>query len=323
VAQAVNPSGLRVAPGGARTGHLVAYLALAFTLMVLDHRGRYVESVHHAAQSLAGPVYRLASAPSELAQAVADNFSERRTLARENQELREQLLLLQARLTRLDATQDENARLSRLLDARERLGLSAQLAHLIDVSLDPFRQRVLIDRGADDGVHEGQAVMDERGVLGQVRSVEAGRAELVLITDASHALPVRVARTGLRSIALGTGAGEELRLPYIPYSADVREGDTLVTSGMGGRFPPGLMVGTIHSVKQGDVGTFAVALARPSADLAHARLVLLLRETREPLDFGDGTRAEWQGPPEQLSNAAAGAGAAPPASSAAPAEPPK
>jgi hypothetical protein len=85
----------------------------------------------------------------------------------------------------------------------------------------------------------------------------------VLITDASHALPVRVARTGLRTIALGTGEGEELRLPYIPYSADVREGDVLVTSGMGGRFPPGLAVATIRSVKQGDVGTFAVALARP------------------------------------------------------------
>ena len=313
---AVNNPGLRIAPGGASTAQLVAYLALAFTLMVADHRGRYVQAVHHAAQSLAGPVYRLAAAPSELARGVADNFSERRTLARENRELREQLLLAQARLTRLDATQDENARLSRLLDARERLGLNAQLAHLIDVTLDPFRQRVLIDRGGDDGVHEGQAVMDDRGVLGQVRTVDATRAEVVLITDASHALPVRVARTGLRSIALGTGAGEELRLPYIPYSADVREGDTLVTSGMGGRFPPGLAVGTIHSVKQGDVGTFAVALARPSADLAHARLVLLLRETREPLELADGTRVEWQGPPEQLSSA--GAGAAPAA--AAPAE---
>jgi rod shape-determining protein MreC len=246
---------------------------------------------------------------------VADNFSERRTLALENHELREQVLLLQARLARLDAAQDENARLSRLLDARERLGLSAQLAHLIDVTLDPFRQRVLIDRGAAEGVHEGQAVMDERGVLGQVRSVEDERAEVVLITDASHALPVRIARTGLRTIALGTGEGEVLRLPYIPYSADVREGDSLVTSGMGGRFPPGLAVGTIRSVKQGDVGTFAVALAAPSADLAHARLVLLLRETRQVLDFADGTRAEWQGPPEQLSKAVAGA---PAASAAAP-----
>ena len=304
MAQAVNHSGLRAAPGGARTGHLVGYLALAFTLMVADHRGRYVESVHHAAQALAGPVYRIAAAPSEIAQGVAENLSERRTLARENRELREQLLMLQARLSRLDATQDENARLSRLLDARERIGLSAQLAHLIDVTLDPFRQRVLIDRGADDGVHEGQAVMDERGVLGQVRTLEAGRAEVVLITDASHALPVRVARTGLRTIALGTGAGEELRLPYIPYSADVREGDTLITSGMGGRFPPGLAVGTIHSVKQGDVGTFAVALARPSADLSHASLVLLLRETRDTLEFADGARAEWQGPPVRLSGSA-------------------
>jgi rod shape-determining protein MreC len=274
--------------------------------MVADQRGGYVEAVHHAAQSLAGPLYDIAAAPSEIARGVAENFSERRTLARENRELREQLLLLQARLTRLDATQDENTRLSRLLDARERVGLSAQLAHLIDVTLDPFRQRVLIDRGSDDGVHEGQAVMDERGVLGQVRSVEAGRAELVLITDASHALPVRVARTGLRTIALGTGEGEELRLPYIPYSADVREGDVLVTSGMGGRFPPGLAVASIRSVKQGDVGTFAVALARPSADLAHARLVLLLRETREALEFPDGERAEWQGPPEQLSNTGTG-----------------
>lgn len=310
MAQAVNPATLRVGAGNAGTGRLVAYLALAFTLMVADHRGRYVEALHRVAQSFAGPIYWVAAAPSRLGYAVADNFAERRTLVRENQALREQVLLQQARLARFDAAQDENARLRRLLDTHERLGLVAQLAHLVEVELDPFRQRVLVDRGGGDGVVEGQVVIDERGVLGQVRKVESARAEVVLITDASHALPVTVARTGLRTIALGTGESDSLRLPYIPFSADVRAGDSLVTSGMGGRFPPGLSVGTVASVKQGDAGTFAVALATPAADIAHAGPVLMLRQAREPLVFSDGAKAEWQGPPEPLSQARPGPGPA-------------
>ena len=166
---------------------------------------------------------------------------------------------------------------------------------------------------------EGQAVMDERGVLGQVRSVEHNRAEVILITDASHALPVMDARTGLRTIALGTGDGANLRLPYIPFSADVRAGDVLLTSGMGGRFPPGLMVATVSSVKQGDAGTFAVAMATPAADITNATLVLLLRETRQLLHFDDGSSTEWQGPPLSLANP--GAVAPPPADASATAGP--
>ena len=297
------PSGSLFATAVASTPRLVAYLGLAIILMVADRRGQYVAMVRSYAQSLAGPAYWLAAAPVEAAKTIGAHARERSELASENAKLREEMLVLRARLSRLSALQDENTRLRLLLDVRQRLGLKAQLASLVDVDLDPFRQRIVIDRGARDGVHEGQAVMDEAGVLGQVLTAEPTRAFAILITDASHALPVTVARTGLRTIAYGSGETDTLKLPHIPFSADVREGDQLVTSGLGGRFPAGLPVGTIRKVTQGDAGTFALALATPAAGISRASQVLLLYDEPEQLTWPDGTTAPVEGPPSILANA--------------------
>jgi len=290
----------RSAPGSSGTGRLVFYLALGATLMVADHRGRYVDAAHTAAQALAGPAYALASAPSRAVSGLADAFRERRGLLQENERLRQDLLQLRATLAKSASTDEENLHLRRLLRARDRIGLETLLAHPVEVDLDPFRQRILLDRGSEQGVRVGLAVIDDRGVLGQVSRVERDRAEVVLITDASHALPVTLLRTGLRTIAFGVGDGHTLRLPYIPFSADVREGDELVTSGLGGRYPAGLPAGTVRSIKPGDAGTFAVGIAAPASDTARADLVLLLSERRLPLRYDDGTVVEWQGPPESL-----------------------
>lgn len=300
-------SGSLFATAVASTPRLVAYLGLAIALMVADRRGHYAHTARSFAQSLAGPAYWLASAPVEAMKTVGEHARERGELAAENARLKEETLVLRARLARLSALQDENTRLLMLLDVRQRLGLKAQLASLIDVDLDPFRQRIVLNRGAADGVHEGQAVMDETGVLGQVLTVEPSRAFAILITDASHALPVTVARTGLRTIAYGSGETDTLRLPHIPFSADVREGDALLTSGMGGRFPAGLPVGTVRKVTQGDAGTFALALATPAAGIARASRVLLLYDEPEMLTWPDGTSAPLEGPPAIL----AGSGAKP------------
>ena len=296
------PSGSLFATAVASTPRLVAYLGLAIILMVADRRGQYVASVRSYAQSLAGPAYWLAAAPVEAAKTLSARARERSELADENAKLREEALVLRARLSRLSALQDENTRLRLLLDVRQRLGLKAQLASLVDVDLDPFRQRIVIDRGSRDGVHEGQAVMDESGVLGQVLTAEPTRAFAILITDASHALPVTVARTGLRTIAYGSGETDTLKLPHIPFSADVHEGDQLVTSGLGGRFPAGLPVGTIRKVTQGDAGTFALALATPAAGVSRASQVLLLYDEPEQLAWPDGTTAPVEGPPAILAN---------------------
>ncbi len=187
------------------TLRLVAYLALAGVVMVADHRGHYLDGVRQAAARLTGPLYSVIGAPARMADAARAAVTDRSELAQDNAAMREQLLLAQARLARLSAVQDQNTRLRELLDARTRLGLKAQLAELMEVDLDPFRHRILLDGGAEDGIRPGQAVMDARGVMGQIIDVQPARSVLILITDPGHAIPVRVVRTGLRTIAYGTG----------------------------------------------------------------------------------------------------------------------
>lgn len=297
------------AEGAAGTLKLAVYLMLAAVAMVADYRGHYVEQVRGLAGALAGPVYWLAAAPVRLVRAGYGAAHDRTALREENQGLRERIMLAEARLSRLAAVQDENARLRTLLDARTRLGLRAQLGELIDVDLDPFRHRLLIGLGANDGLAPGQAVMDAHGVLGQVLEVGRERSVLVLITDASHALPVRVVRTGLRTIAYGTGDSGTLRLPHIPFRADVRPGDALVTSGLGGHFPAGLPVGVVREVTPDDVGTFALALASPSAGLARSGEVLVLHDARESVPARAAPQPELEGPPESMPVAMPEAGA--------------
>ncbi|HEY6894006.1 MAG TPA: rod shape-determining protein MreC, partial [Rhodanobacteraceae bacterium] len=235
------------AEGTASTLRLIAYLALAAILMVVDHRSGYLEELRRLTGAIVEPVYRIAALPADVARATRTAVVSQDTLAKENRELRDALLLAQARLNRLDALVAQNARLKDLLDAQTSLGLSVQLARLIDVDLDPFRPRVVLNVGSNQGVTVGQPVIDAHGIMGQVIEVLGNTSVVMLITDPTHAIPVMVERSGLRTIAYGTGAIDRLELPNIPISADVQVGDRLVTSGLGGRFPAGFPVGEILS----------------------------------------------------------------------------
>lgn len=279
---------------------LVGFVLLAVVLMVADHRGHFLDAIRREATVLAVPVYWIASAPARAGRAVHGMVIDRGRLTDENSQLRQDLLLAQARLARLTAVADQNTRLRELLDARTRLGLQAQLGELIDVDLEPFRHRVLIGLGEGDGLAPGQAVMDSRGVLAQVVEVRRDHSVLILITDPGHAIPVRVARTGLRSIAYGSGSLDSLSLPHIPFSAGVRVGDTLVTSGIGGLFPAGLPVGTIRQVEPDDSATFVLAIATPAAAMARSGEVLVLHDERLRMTDGDGMALDFVGPPEEL-----------------------
>lgn len=299
------------AGSGAGTARLVVYLSLAVTLMVADYHGRYLDRVRRSAATLVGPIHWLASSPGRVIDATGAALADRRQLAAENERLRQDLLLSQARLARLGAVQDQNSRLRELLDARSRLGLKVQLAELVDVDLDPFRHRILIDRGSGDGVRVGQAVMDGRGVMGQILETYADRALMILITDPGHAVPVRVVRSGLRTVAYGTGDVATLRLPHIPFSAEIRVGDQLVTSGLGGHFPAGLPVGMVRQVEPDDSATFVLAFATPSAGMARGGEVLVLYDERERYRAAGYPDYEFVGPPEALPvrTPAAGGGA--------------
>ena len=290
------------AEGTVSTLRLIVYLAFAVALMVLDHSGRYLELLRHTGSVLVEPLYRLAAFPADVARAARTAVATQDRLAGENRALREQLLLAQARLNRLDALVAQNARLKDLLDAQKNLGLSVQFARLIDVDLDPFRHRIVLDVGAHQGIVVGQPVIDAHGVMGQIVEVLPNIAVAMLITDPTHAIPVVVERTGLRTIAYGSGAIDRLQLPNISISADLKPGDKLLTSGLGGRFPAGFPVGEIRSVSADQSGMFAIAIARPAAALDRSGEVLLLRDQPQP--YGPPALQDEIGPPANLAGSA-------------------
>lgn len=254
---------------------LLAYLALAITLIVLDDQAGWLTRLREQANSLVQPVWALAGLPGKLGNQVKDSAASHTQLVTENRELRNQLLLANARLTRLQTAALDNAQLRELLNVAERSGLDVQLAPILDIDLDPVKQRLVLDAGTREGVHVGQAVIDAGGLMGQVISVTGGTSTVLLLTDPDHAVPVTVARNGVRLIVYGRGDTLELR--DIPLSAGVEVGDEIVTSGLGGRFPAGFPVGTITGLRPDDTHAFLVGELKPAAQLDRGRDVLLLR----------------------------------------------
>ena len=254
---------------------LLAYLALAITLIVLDDQAGWLAQLRGQANSLVQPVWALAGLPGKLGNQVKDSAASHGQLVNENRELRNQLLLANARLTRLQTAALDNAQLRELLNVAERSGLDVQLAPILDIDLDPVKQRLVLDAGSREGVHVGQAVIDAGGLMGQVISVTGGTSTVLLLTDPDHAVPVTVARNGVRLIVYGRG--DKLELRDIPLSAGVEVGDEIVTSGLGGRFPAGFPVGTITGLRPDDTHAFLVGELKPAAQLDRGRDVLLLR----------------------------------------------
>lgn len=259
----------------AGTLRLLVALALAVALMIADHRGGWLTSIRAQLETVAQPLWRLAGLPAKLGDTVRDDAATRTRLMRENETLRNALLISGARIARLQAAADENARLRGLLGTVERSGLDVQLAPILDIALDPTRQRLVLDVGRDQGVRVGQPVIDAGGLLGQVIEVRPSTATVLLLTDPDHAVPVTIARNGIRLVAYGRG--DRIELANIPTSSDVKVGDQVVTSGLGGRFPPGFPVGTLVRLRRDESRIFLVGDLRPAAQLDRGRDVLLLR----------------------------------------------
>lgn len=289
------------------TLRLIVYLSLAVALMVLDHRNGWLWRLRYTAAVVVEPVYRLAGLPSAGIRTATVAFADRKRLTEQNQRLREDLLLANAKLNRMGAVAEQNQRLKELLDTQHSLELHVQLARVIGVDLGAYRYQLTLNVGARDGVKPGQPVIDAHGVMGQVKSVLPTTSTVMLVTDPAHAIPVVIERTGLRTVAYGSREGDQLSLPNIPLAADVRSGDKLLTSGLGGRFPPGFPVGEVVSIGPAETGMFLVAQAQPAADIDRSEDVLLLHDQAEP----DGPPAPItpMGPPDDLQPAGAPASA--------------
>jgi rod shape-determining protein MreC len=252
------------------------YGLLAVVLMAMDHRGNYVPRVRSLAQYAVEPIYHLVEWPVKATHTVIDQFQSRHALRAENEQLAQRLLAQQGELQRLQTLEEENQRLRALFEGAESQPHEYRFAELVGVALDPFSHQVIIDRGSSDGVQPGQAVIDGQGVMGQVEDVQPHLSTVRLISDPSHALPVQISRSGLRTVAYGMGETAHLSLPNVPREADVREGDLVVTSGLGNRFPGGYPVAIVASVDREEGRTFARVEATPLAALDRGREVLLI-----------------------------------------------
>lgn len=257
------------------------YALLAIILMTLDYRGRWVDQIRHQAGLMAEPLVLLIESPFRLAGAVRDSLRGRQQLLGEIDELRSLLAESSARLLLLEELRRENLELRELLSASRQPQVGFRPAEIRQIDLNPFSHRVLINRGRRDGLQSGQAVIDAFGVVGQVDEVFVHSARVVLLTDPDHALPIAVERTGVRTIAYGSGLNTELRLNDLPMNIDLEPGDRLVTSGLGGAFPAGLPVAEVVDVSRTVGEAFARARLRPLGRLDRSRHLLVL-ETIEP-----------------------------------------
>ncbi|AJI94353.1 rod shape-determining protein MreC [Yersinia ruckeri] len=248
----------------------------AIALVIADSRlGTFVK-IRTYMDTAVSPFYFLANGPRKVLDGISETLATRQQLELENRALRQELLLKNTDLQLLGQFKQENSRLRELLGSPLRQDEQKMVTQVISSGTDPYSDQVVIDKGTDNGVYEGQPVISDKGVVGQVVAVSKFTSRVLLICDASHALPIQVLRNDIRVIAAGSGCTDDLLLEHLPSNTDIRVGDVLVTSGLGGRFPEGYPVAVVSSVKVDNQRAYTVIQARPMAELQRLRYLLLL-----------------------------------------------
>ncbi|WP_415773884.1 rod shape-determining protein MreC [Pseudomonas sp. LB3P38] len=263
---------------------LLVLVVLSVALMVVDARFTLFKPVRSQMSLVLMQSYWITDLPQRLWQGVASQFGSRTELVAENEKLKTENLLLQGRMQKLAALTEQNVRLRELLNSSALVNEKVEVAELIGMDPNPFTHRIIINKGERDGVVLGQPVLDARGLMGQVVELMPYTSRVLLLTDTTHSIPVQVNRNGLRAIASGTGNPERLELRHVADTADIKEGDLLVSSGLGQRFPAGYPVATVKEVIHDSGQPFAIVRAVPTAALNRSRYLLLV--------FTDGRTAE-------------------------------
>jgi len=258
---------------------LLLALIASLVLFFLDTRLDYFSPTRSALSTIVYPIQVVASFPSDASEWMSEFFENRDELKEQNAVLEATNLLNNVRLQKLQNLERENTRLRELLGSSFRLTERVLVAELLSIDLDSFSQQVVLNKGLRDGVFSGQPVLDAHGVMGQVTEVTSFSSRAMLLTDPSHGLPVQINRNGLRAVAIGRGMGESLQLEHLAHNADVRVGDVLVTSGLGGRFPVGYPVGKVIAIHFPQGKAFAHIAVKPAAELDTSREVLLVLPT--------------------------------------------
>lgn len=274
---------------------------LSAVLIVADARFDQLTPVRSAIGTGLAPIHWLGNAPSELNDWVASLFTSKEDLQEENEALRARLLILERRALKYAALASENNELRKLMNSSEVLDDRVIVGEVVAVSPDPFSHEIVINKGSRDGVEVGQAILDANGLMGQVQQTSSFTSRVLLVSDSSHAVPVEVVRNGLRAILLGNGDINALELVHVPDTADIREGDLLVSSGLGGRFPKGYPVAEVDSITKEQGEPFVKIQATPLAELNKSRLILVVfSPEQEATDEASGSApATGSAPAEQ------------------------
>ncbi len=251
-------------------------VVVALALIFADMRLNEMAATRATLSNVALPFYWLADLPARVVAWGREHLVTRSGLLRENASLRGERLLLRGQVQQMAALRAENIRLRALLNSTALIQDDVLVAELIGIAPDPTRHQVVLNKGARDGVYVGQPLLDAAGLMGQVVEVAARSSRVLLITDATHAVPVQVNRNGVRAIAEGIGRLDTLELRHVAATTDIREGDLLVTSGLGRRFPTGYPVAVVREVIRDPGQAFALVRATPSAALNRSRHVLLV-----------------------------------------------
>lgn len=252
---------------------VIFFISLA--IMAVDMRSRVLNDFRYYIESSLYPLMVFADAPRSVSKFVSSQFKSRSELIEENEKLSAENFLQRADILRIQSLEAENEALRRLLNSPSADATKRLVAEVIDVDSNPYLRRVVINRGSKSGVYEGMPVISGNGLVGQVYSLNYGFSRVLLISDPNCSVPVLCSRTNIRAITTGTGVHDELTVNNVPRSADIKVGDLLVTSGLGGVYPSGYPVAEVTSVGFSDAQPFANIKAKPIVDTDTMRYVLL------------------------------------------------
>ena len=279
--------------GPSPIARLAFFGLISIALLFVDTRYHYLEGIRRVVAVALYPLQRAAQLPGELLTDIGSYFASLQSLTEENAALKRQLVERASAAQASAAAQQENARLRTLIDLGSRYPAGATAVEVLYSSRDPFAQRLYVGKGVDAELHPGEAVIDAEGVVGQVTRVYPSMAEVTLVTDKDHAVPVKVQRSGVRSVLYGSGAGRAPELRFMAPAADIQVGDILVTSGLDGTYPPGLAVAKVATVDRETGQMFARITCTPVAGVDRSEhLLVLARPTALPQRPEEPSEAE-------------------------------
>jgi rod shape-determining protein MreC len=277
-------------------------MVVAIAVMIADHRFHALESVRLSLSVLAHPVQQLASVPADVLGRVADYFTSQDRLLRENTDLKKKVLENAAAAQEAQMLRGEQQQILALAAGRTRFQDRGIIAEVIYNARNPFTRKIVVDKGLTHGIQAGMPVIDGDGVVGQITNVGTFTSEVTLVTEKDQSVPVMLVRNGLRAIAVGSGKDGSIDVPFVPAAADVQNGDLLVSSGIDGTYPPGLIVAKVTAVERNTAYAFMKITATPAAGVANHRYVMILspavaapprpepKEEKKPRERGKGKR---------------------------------